>query len=147
MEYKYCSKCNNLFLPEYVNEMCPIAGCDNTLVDLDELIAYQIKELNRMGYITDCCCSGHIRDIKMGYCGAYILFKEYNETIEAVVNKYLDNIEYRAFVTDLPNESRWDFRFSEEYVEKRVGIPPDYGLIVEFIDCVNQLIKYLGAIC
>lgn len=143
MNYLYCNRCNNLFFPEYAKEMCPIAGCDNSLVEIDELIAYQVQELNRLGYYTDCCCSGHIRDIKAGYCGAYILFTNYEETIEDVVKKYLEHIEYKPFVSGLDGEKRWDFRFREDYVNKCVGIPPEHLLITEFIDCLNQLIRHL----
>ena len=145
MNFLYCTNCNNLFNPEYITEsrLCPVEGCrGNELVELDEFIAYQIQRLNVLGFETDCCCSGHIRDIKCGISNSYILFARYYEQIEDVVKKYLsDGLEYKkfGFVDDL----RWELRFKDSYVEEQIGIPPDYRLITEFVDELNKLIQRL----
>ena len=146
--YLYCNLCHTLFNPEYLtSQVCPIQGCKaNALIELDELIAYQIRELNKMGYITDCCCSGHIRDIKDGFSGSYILFATHNESIEDVVKKYLsDYIEYKPFKSGLEGERRWELRFRDAWVEENIGAYPDYYLIIAFVDELNKLIHYLGA--
>lgn len=145
-KFLYCTNCNNLFITELIKEqVCPIAGCRaNSLVELDELIAYQIRELNILGYETDCCCSGHIQDIKDGFCGAYILFLHKEPIIRDIVKKYLsDYIIYKPFKSGLNNETRWILQFKEEYIEEVIGIGPDYKLITEFIDEVNKLIYHL----
>lgn len=148
MYYLYCNKCNNLFNPEYANKdvnVCPLSECNaNSLVELDELIAYSIKELNVLGYITDCCCSGHISDIKNNYFGGYILFDKYYALIEDIVNKYLShNLIFKHFDNGIKSELRWELRFKDEYIENNINIPPDYRLITEFIDAINQLIHHL----
>jgi hypothetical protein len=38
---------------------CPIVGCQGEVVELDDLIAPAIIELNKKGYITRHCCAGH----------------------------------------------------------------------------------------
>ena len=142
----YCTNCNNLFNPELIeNRLCPVEGCRaNELVELDELIAYQVRELNLLGYETDCCCSGHIRDIKNNFCGSYILFNRYYEIIDDIVKKYLsDNIEFKHFENGIKGELRWELRFKESYIEDTIGIPPDYRLIVEYVDLLNKLINHL----
>lgn len=146
MNYLYCTNCNNLFNPEYIkHNLCPVEGCRaNELVEIDEFIAYQIQRLNALGFETDCCCAGHIRDIKDGFSGSYILFARYYEQIEDVTKKYLsDGLEYKRFENGLPNELRWEFRFKDSYVEEQIGIPPDYRLITEFVDELNKLIQRL----
>lgn len=141
----YCSKCNNLFNPEYIYHeaetmRCPIVECQgNAIFEIDELIVYQVRELNKMGYITDCSCSGHIQEVKAGYCGSYILFKKYYNIIENVVKKYLDDgIKFEEFT-----EGRWMLKFTDDYVETHVGIPPDYTLLIAFVDMLNKLIHHL----
>ena len=63
-----CNVCHDLysvkdirFEPKDIWEVgeCPKYGCYGTLVEIDEMIAPMIRELNNKGYITDFCCSGH----------------------------------------------------------------------------------------
>ncbi len=43
----------------YVDAVCPKKNCHGDVVELDEMIAPAVIELNRKGYFTDFCCSGH----------------------------------------------------------------------------------------
>lgn len=52
--------------------------CEGNVFEVDELIAPTIIELNKKGWATQFCCSGHLDD----YCVAtYIKFKNLPETV------------------------------------------------------------------
>ena len=60
-------------LDEYGERYCPKVNCHGQVVHLDELIAPTVIELNKKGYYTKYCCSGHWYD---KCCGTYIYFHE-----------------------------------------------------------------------
>lgn len=42
--------------------VCPISNCPGSIIEVDELMLPTIIELNRKGYYTKFCCSGHYYD-------------------------------------------------------------------------------------
>lgn len=64
MEIVMCTGCFNLYNKKYLNteeKHCPLPECGkyDKLMEIDELIARPIQILNRKGYRTLYCCSGH----------------------------------------------------------------------------------------
>lgn len=45
---------------DYNMDICPKAGCEGSVVEIDELMVPTIKLLNEKGYMTEYCCSGHV---------------------------------------------------------------------------------------
>lgn len=84
--YLYCPKCGNVYYANQIAptinsgkyyQFCPNALCDavGELVTLDELMIKPIVELNKKGYKTQFCCSGH--DLRGLYDqNGYILFDQ-----------------------------------------------------------------------
>lgn len=79
-----CLKCNQVY-KESMNQIkpikygedkewlfCPKIDCHGQVVKIDELILPTIIELNKKGYITEFCCSGHSYEEK--YTNTYISF-------------------------------------------------------------------------
>lgn len=63
----WCPDCDNVFKDRVVNSYgdpyyaeCPMGDCDGQLIHLDEMIYPTIRLLNKKGWITRYCCSGHI---------------------------------------------------------------------------------------
>jgi len=52
---------------------CPKSCCDGDVIEIDELFIPVIIELNKKGYDTSSCCSGHTYD---SYINSYIMFDE-----------------------------------------------------------------------
>ena len=53
-----CMGCYEIY--DYDMDMCPKAGCEGMVVEIDELMVPIIKLLNEKGYMTAYCCSGHV---------------------------------------------------------------------------------------
>lgn len=82
--YLFCPKCSSVYFANQIapvvdngsmHQYCPNALCDSPieLVSIDELMIRPIVELNKKGYRTAYCCSGH--DLRGGYDQhGYILF-------------------------------------------------------------------------
>lgn len=66
MAYYMCPTCFNVYDSSYLKRydedyLCPNLFCDNEeLFDIDELMITPIQVLNKKGYQTRFCCSGHI---------------------------------------------------------------------------------------
>lgn len=70
---------------KYTDYVCPICWhkltectCDfdnNNLIQIDEGMQYAIRELNKKGYRTECCCEGHYMDCLKGG-DMYITFRQ-----------------------------------------------------------------------
>lgn len=63
-----CLECYEIYEPhflnlhtydDYPNPCCPKSNCQGDIIELDELILPTIILLNRKGYYTTNCCSGH----------------------------------------------------------------------------------------
>lgn len=72
-----CWKCNTIYNDPGQEgiDSCTQPGCEetfNSLNYIDDLIAPTIELLNKKGYYTAYCCSGHIKD---NSCRTYIYFK------------------------------------------------------------------------
>ena len=81
MDYYLCNVCGTVFDGRMIKENeylytseCPISSCCGDIFQCDEEMLVPISILNRKGYITDFCCSGHIYNTNSG--GGYISFFE-----------------------------------------------------------------------
>ena len=94
-----CSKC--------FKKVC---RCGSYKVEIDYYIYPAIYELNRKGYITTGCCSGHVEN---GYTSIYIKFAE--EIEEDISSEYFEyeSYNYRGF-----HERRNCIRLKSEIVKK-----------------------------
>ena len=94
----WCKDCDGVFKlsEEYLknNGECPKVGCWGELVEIDELMLPIIRILNRKGYETQYCCSGHVND-SSGM--AYICF-------QAGANPLGDGLTVRQMIEQLGEE-------------------------------------------
>ena len=75
MAYYMCTNCLRIFCMGRQLVRCPqpSCGCFDALAEVDELILPAIHILNKKGYVTTACCSGHyVSDSKK----TYIMFDE-----------------------------------------------------------------------
>ena len=82
MKILMCPFCFELYNADYLqvqNEKwyCPKPSCRHKLVEIDEQIAIVISLLNRKGYETLYCCSGH-PSLEPGDLHPYIFFKAWS---------------------------------------------------------------------
>ena len=67
MSVNICMTCYEMYDTQFLirvnrdgyDYICPKKDCDGSVIELDELIAPTILELNNKGYYTRFCCSGH----------------------------------------------------------------------------------------
>lgn len=100
----WCSCCDHVFdshrtaLNENYIERgmnsCPTPGCDGELVHVDELMLPTIRRLNKLGYCTKFCCSGHVNE--GGYQSPYIKFETFDD-------QEVGRMMYEQFKQYLPN--------------------------------------------
>jgi hypothetical protein len=59
---KTCLYCNHIF-ERYIEltegSDCPLHNCCGEVIEIDDSILHTIQILNKKGYKTACCCSGH----------------------------------------------------------------------------------------
>ena len=81
MGYYICTACGSVYDSELISNRykdrdynpCPRSECNGHIFECDELMIPAIMELNKKGYNTDCCCSGHM----WGRGESYIQFNKY----------------------------------------------------------------------
>ncbi|MDR3596534.1 hypothetical protein [Clostridium sp.] len=59
---KTCSACSQIFKRNSnieIDSLCPNLICNGKVLDIDDDILETIKQLNKKGYSTESCCSGH----------------------------------------------------------------------------------------
>lgn len=69
MGYFYCAHCDSVYTEKSM--YCPNELCHRKLFEIDENMIVPIRILNKKGYKTSYCCSGHIF---AGFFGGYIAF-------------------------------------------------------------------------
>lgn len=99
---KICNACETVFEYDLDLKDCPIKGCFGEIVEIDENLFETYKILNRKGYFTANCCSGHSslgeRDCPQTYIQFYnkIKFirlpKEFVAETHRINNGYVTNI-------------------------------------------------------
>jgi hypothetical protein len=68
-----CLKCFRVYNQKTIkHKVCKNKNCNGEVVEIDELFIPVIAELNRKGYKTKYCCSGHIEDT----FNSYIYFED-----------------------------------------------------------------------
>lgn len=76
MGYSICSRCGQIYNTKIVfkgyYDKCPDVLCKGAMFEVDELMTIPILTLNKKGYTTNFCCSGHIDNDDYG---GYIMFK------------------------------------------------------------------------
>ena len=71
-----CLNCYKIYNQKTIkNNMCKVKECYGDVVEVDELFVPVISELNRKGYFTQYCCSGHVAG--NGGFHSYIYFEDY----------------------------------------------------------------------
>jgi len=71
-----CLNCYKVYNQKTIkNNMCKVKDCYGDVVEVDELFVPIIAELNRKGYETRYCCSGHVAG--NGGLHSYIYFEDY----------------------------------------------------------------------
>jgi len=71
-----CLNCYKIYNQKTIkNNMCKVKECCGDVVEVDELFVPIIAELNRKGYFTQYCCSGHVAG--NGGFHSYIYFEDY----------------------------------------------------------------------
>ena len=71
-----CLDCFKVYNQKTIkNNTCKVKGCFGEVVEIDELFVPVIAELNRKGYRTKFCCSGHYHTYKNDYINSYISFE------------------------------------------------------------------------
>jgi hypothetical protein len=71
-----CLKCFRIYNQKTIkNNQCKTKSCQGNVVEVDELFIPVIAELNRKGYITKYCCSGHASQTSND-SNSYIYFED-----------------------------------------------------------------------
>ena len=72
-----CLECFKVYNQKTIkNNMCKVKDCYGNVVEIDELFVPAIAELNRKGYITVTCCSGHFDSNSHNAYSSYIYFDD-----------------------------------------------------------------------
>lgn len=136
-----CLDCYELFDKERVKfdyyddwNYCPKLNCSGDLVEIDELFVPVIIELNKKGYITEFCCSGHIHEGHCGLVQSYIKFYGYeiiNDYIKENIDKLKDyNLEYNDKDNSVSIRRRFDDKKSMN------------ELLIDICDNAKQITKW-----
>ena len=111
-----CDKCFSISAMKYYSKCkCADKKCNGSMIEIDELFLISISILNKKGYRTTFCCSGHPLEHKTIYNHSYISFDsnillpnlpvgfKYDEDIDCNIN---GDIVIRKFFSDLNNDSK-----------------------------------------
>lgn len=85
-----CFECYETYKTPFQN--CPKTSCNGYVAEVDDLMLPIIMLLNKKGYCTEYCCSGHTYD---GSCYPYIAFSTF-------LNELLNKKEFNELFKDLP---------------------------------------------
>lgn len=101
----YCAHCDSVFDPIAFAEMtngsrnfngiilCPVKGCENGIVDIDENFIPLIHMLYKFGIKTTNCCSGHSWDIKDDNIAMYFAYDYECDTDYGFVTEFTDQLQ------------------------------------------------------
>ena len=127
--YLFCPKCGSVYFANQIapvvnigsmHQYCPNALCDSPieLVSIDELMIRPIVELNKKGYRTAYCCSGH--DLRGSYDQhGYILFTPgiNLENAPSGWNLERDNINNRVCIRSQTDDIAASISLLNEWIE------------------------------
>ena len=111
---KICAECGKSLIPS--DKDCA-DGYEGWPMLIDEAIAYPIAKLNKMGFKTKFCCSGHF-----GKSNSYVSFEDRHliikETIEEIrkLKKYLE-------ICDMEDNIRFGIYLNREEAKKKYKDP------------------------
>ena len=116
--------------------MCKVKGCDGDIIEVDELFAPVIAELNRKGYKTQYCCSGHYTG---DYPNSYINFEE-----GIKLSSLPEGYRYDQEIYPDVDWKRWDM---QNYVTIRnvfdKSKDKDNGVVGLSLDIFNSAVRVL----
>ena len=100
--FAYCPKCHSVFETGWLDPKlewtytceCPAPDCDGMVFEIDEDMILPIEILNRKGYETRWCCSGHVFDME-GDDG-YISFSNDKNVPETLPDGWYSDEEYKS---------------------------------------------------
>lgn len=132
--YYMCDECYEIFDGDYLNHNygnnygrpCPIASCEGTVFEIDELMIEPIRILNLKGYSTQFCCSGHAFSPDRKTFG-YIKFHSFVELPESVPDGWTkdgDSIKYCIEPTNDVIELR-------KLINKKIEVLLDWAINLE----------------
>jgi hypothetical protein len=125
--FRVCLKCEAAHPyyhdPRFDPKECP--SCENGLIEIDDMMVPTIFELNRKGYETQYCCSGHVAQ---DYVQTYILF---DDSVMKFVNleKFTKGLDPQLSFYELGSRRLrderlpYDNRYTLEYRTKSLGYP------------------------
>ena len=94
-----CFGCDTVFEPGNLFDVsfCPVRRCHHDVADIDDNIFEAVRLLNRKGYETRFCCSGHSTDtlprLYINFCG-HIYFEDLPDGFQIEYSE--SNIENRC---------------------------------------------------
>lgn len=124
-----CMDCYNKYDKERLIKVngyfkCPNVSCHGSdpLVECDDLIADTIIELNRKGYPTQFCCSGHIKNEGHNMKTLYILFIDLIKGNSLFSRKDIENLIDLGFDYELSDRT-FIYKDGKEYVADYIKYP------------------------
>ena len=105
-----CLNCYKVYNQKTIkNNMCKVKNCHGDVVEIDELFVPVIIELNRKGYRTRACCSGHYDFNPSNAYSSYLYFRD-NIILSSLPDGYMYDQDLYPWV-DWGNRKRNTIRF------------------------------------